>query len=192
MHAVTVAVSFTESSLWWYSQCFEAWLRHQELLKKPHFSLSQTTCSYRQLNRRSTLGHTDNPNLIFLILPLLLLSQSTIQTQTSPNSVSPSEAETALSSTLYPHPFVFLQSHYLSRSIHWLFFTMMCDVFSFFWGKNNIITVSLLSGIQRHPVEGGSDLFIHLRVGFCLFVLQFCVENFSWLWPTMTMILLCY
>jgi len=74
----------------------------------------QTTSWYHQLNHRSSLGHTDNSNLIFLILPRLLSSLGFRHKPCPPPFflffVSPTEALTALSFTLHPHPLITLCS----------------------------------------------------------------------------------
>lgn len=91
------------------------------------------------------LGHTDNPDLIFLILPRLLSSQSNIQMQTTPIiislslslSLSSAEAVAALSSALYPHPLIALSSSNLITALVQSAGSFLADYVYLFWRRNN-------------------------------------------------------
>lgn len=128
MHTITVSIFFTSQSLWW----FEAWFCCQELLSSPSSFARQTTSWYHQLKRRSTPGHTDNPNLIFLILPRLV-SSSGFRHKPHPPSfllLHLSHWDWILSLTLYPHPLFALRSSNLIT-------TLVC------WGFSHWLTSSL-------------------------------------------------
>lgn len=88
------------------------------------------TSWYLWPKHRSTLGHTDKPNLIFLILPRLFSSSGFRHKPRPPPFVvvfiSPTVTPTALSFTLYPHPLIALCSSNLITTLvcwgfsHWL------------------------------------------------------------------------
>lgn len=110
-----------------------------QLLKKPLFSfcppslsLHKQTVLYRQLNRRSTLGHTDNPNLVFLILPPLIPVKDLDTNHPRPfpslSLLSHRGCDDSIFCTLSspPHRIALLQSHYYFCAIRWLFSRRLC------------------------------------------------------------------
>lgn len=77
---------------------------------------SQATVLYRQGNHRSTLGQTDNPDLIFLILPCLPSSYSKIYTPPPILSLWGHEGFIFYSLSSLPCGFEFPQTHSLCAS----------------------------------------------------------------------------